>query len=149
MKHLFFSLIIVVTAYGCGSGDTSNQETTAVVTEIPTALSGNVDVQEYFETLDLFIDEFVTVSGELIKAGQEVEESGGEIGLMDAFNMATSVASSALTMAPLIEKLAELEEQSEMMQKELTGEELEAFETTFINMMVRITEVTAELELLD
>ena len=149
MKHLFFSLIIVVTAYGCGSGDTSNQETTAVVTEIPTALSGNVDVQEYFETLDLFIDEFVTVSGELIKAGQEVEESGGEIGLMDAFNMATSVASSAMTMAPLIEKLAELEEQSEMMQKELTGEELEAFETTFINMMVRITEVTAELELLD
>jgi len=149
MKHLFFSLIIVVTAYGCGSGDTSNQETTAVVTEIPTALSGNVDVQEYFETLDLFIDEFVTVSGELIKAGQEVEESGGEIGLMDAFNMATSVASSALTMAPLIEKLAELEEQSEMMQKELTGEELEAFETTFINMMVRITEVTEELELLD
>ena len=149
MKHLFFSLIIVVTAYGCGSGDTSNQETTAVVTEIPTALSGNVDVQEYFETLDLFIDEFVTVSGELIKAGQEVEESGGEIGLMDAFNMATSVASSALTMAPLMEKLVELEEQSEMMQKELTGEELEAFETTFINMMVRITEVTAELELLD
>jgi len=63
--------------------------------------------------------------------------------------MATSVASSAMTMAPLIEKLAELEEQSEMMQKELTGEELEEFQTTFINMMVRITEVTAELELLD
>jgi|TARA_B110000116_G_C16310921_1_gene348033 hypothetical protein len=149
MKHLLFSVIIVVTAWGCGSSETTHEVSTEVPTEVPTELIENVDVQKYFETLDLFIDEFVTVSGKLIKAGQEVEESGGEIGLMDAFNMATSVASSAMTMAPLIEKLAELEEQSEMMQKELTGEELEEFQTTFINMMVRITEVTAELELLD
>ena len=145
MKHLLFSLIIVIIAWGCGSSETSHK----VSTEVPTELSKNVDVQEYFETLDLFIDEFVTISGELIKAGQEVEESGGDMGLMDAFNMATTVASSAMTMTPLLEKLEELEKQSEMMQKELTGEELEAFETTFANMMVRIIEVTEELDLLD
>jgi hypothetical protein len=145
MKHLLFSLIIVIIAWGCGSSETSHE----VSTEVPTELSKNVDVQEYFETLDLFIDEFVTISGELIKAGQEVEESGGDMGLMDAFNMATTVASSAMTMTPLLEKLEELEKQSEMMQKELTGEELEAFETTFANMMVRIIEVTEELDLLD
>tara|TARA_B110000444_G_scaffold261117_1_gene311203 strand:- start:212 stop:649 length:438 start_codon:yes stop_codon:yes gene_type:complete len=145
MKHLLFSLTIVITAWGCGSSETSHE----LSTEVPIELSKNIDVQEYFETLGLFIDEFVTISGELIKAGQEVEESGGDMGLMDAFSMATTVASSAMTMAPLLEKLEELEKQSEMMQKELTGEELEAFETTFANMMVRIIEVTEELDLLD
>ena len=54
-----------------------------------------------------------------------------------------------MTMAPLLEKLEELEKQGEVLQEEMTGEELEAFIETYSKMMARLIEVSSELDLLD
>ena len=145
MKQILFSVIIVTTALGCGS----SESTKPLTTEIPTELSANTDVQEYFETLDLFIDEYITMVEGLVKAGKEAEASEEDMGFMAAIDLVTSVASSAMTMAPLLEKLEELEKQGEVLQEEMTGEELEAFIETYSKMMARLIEVSSELDLLD
>ena len=48
MKQLVIGVMLVSIAWGCGSSESSNY----VQTEIPTELSGNTDVQEYFENID-------------------------------------------------------------------------------------------------
>ena len=141
MKQLLIGVMLVSIAWGCGSSESSNH----VQTEIPTELSGNTDVQEYFETFDLFIAEYITMVEEIVKAGKEAEKSEDEMGFADAMNMMSSVATSAMKMAPLLEKLDEIEKKGDVMQDELTGEELEAFINTYAKMMTRIMEMSTEL----
>ena len=129
-------------AWGCGSSET----TEVIRTEIPTQLSGNTDVEEYFATLDLFMDEYISMVEEIVVAGKAAEEAEGEMDFASAMNMVSSVASSTMKMAPLLERLDELEKEGEAMKGELTGEELEAFANTYMNIMTRIMEMSTELD---
>jgi hypothetical protein len=141
MKQLAIVAMLASLVWGCGSSESSNY----VPTEIPTELSGNTDVQEYFETFDLLIAEYITMAEGIVKAGKEAEDSEEDMGFAAAMNMMSSVASSAVKMAPLLEKLDELEKKGEVMQGELTGEELEAFIATYSKMMMRIMDMSTEL----
>jgi hypothetical protein len=142
MKQLITALMIATLACGCGSSNS----TEVVHTEIPVELSGNTDVQEYFATLDLFMMEYLTMIEEIVVAGKTAEEAEGDMDFASAMSMVTTVASSTLKMAPLLERLDELEKEGEVMKGELTGEELEAFIATYAKMMTRLMEMSTQLD---
>jgi hypothetical protein len=142
MKKLLFSLLISTILISCGE---SNETSTAVNTEIPTELSSNTEVQEYFATLDAVMTEYISMVEEIAKAGKEAESSdGGDFG--SAMSMLGSVASSTMKMAPLLEKLEKLEKDGEVMKGEMTGEELVAFTELYASMMMRLMEMGENLE---
>lgn len=140
-----FALIFVVFITACGgSGNGSNGD--EITTEIPAELSDNYKVKEYFETLDLVIAEYVAMVEKIATTGRNAESKGEEPNISDAFSMLTDVASSAMKMEPLLEKMDQLEKDAEVIKKDLTQEEVEAFSKTYLKIMQRFYEMGEKLE---
>ena len=140
-----FAVLTSVFMTACrGSENGSDKE--KVKTEIPAELSDNQKVKEYFETLDLVIDEYVTMIEEIAITGQNAEKNGEEPSYTDAMKMMTDVTSSTMKMAPLLEKMEKLEKEAEIMKEDMTPEEVEAFSKTYAKMMVRYYDMAKKLE---
>jgi hypothetical protein len=123
-----------------------NDDKDKVKTEIPAEISDNLEVKEYFETLDLVIDEYVTMVEKITITGQNAEKKGEEPSFTDAMKMATDITSSTMKMAPLLERLEQLENEAEIMKEDMTPEEVEAFSKTYAKMMVRYYDMAKKLE---
>jgi hypothetical protein len=51
-----------------------------------------------------------------------------------------------MKMAPLLEKMEQLEKDAEIMKQDMTPEEVEAFSKTYAKMMVRYYDMSKKLE---
>jgi hypothetical protein len=134
-------MAVLVTA--CGGSENGGDK---VKTEIPAELSGNQKVKDYFETLDLVIDEYVTMVEKIVSSGQNAEKKDEEPSFADAMNMVSGIASSTLKMAPLLEKMEKLEKDAEIMKEDMTPEEVEAFSQTYAKMIKRFSEMSKKFE---
>ncbi|MEN8928590.1 MAG: hypothetical protein ABF242_09700 [Flavobacteriales bacterium] len=138
-------LIIAVFITACGSsGNGSNGD--QITTEIPVELSDNQKIKEYFESLELVIAEYVAMIEKITITGRNAENKGEEPNISDAFGMLTDVASSAIKMEPLLEKMDQLEKDAELIKEDLTQEEVEAFSQTYLKIMKRFYEMGKKLE---
>jgi len=140
-----FALLMAIFMCACG-GSGNGGEKDKVIIEVPNELSENQKVKEYFEALDIVIDEYVTMVEKIASTGKELENKGEEPSFTDAMSMITDVASSSMKMAPLLEKMEKLEKDAEIMKEEMTPEEVEAFSKTYAKMMVRFYEMAEKLE---
>ena len=134
---LGFLLICIVTFFSCG--DESQQ----ITTEVPDVLTSNNDVTEYLSALDLFMEEYLSVVESMLVTAQKTEEEN--LGFGDLVSMTTDVAGSAMKMAPLLERLEELESEADVLMEDMDAEELEAFMKTYNKMMLRIAEIGEKL----
>jgi hypothetical protein len=94
----------------------------------------------------LVIDEYVTMIEEIAVTGQNAEKNGEEPSYTDAMKMMSDVTSSTMKMAPLLEKMEQLEKDGEIMKQDMTPEEVEAFSKTYAKMMVRYYDMAKKLE---
>ena len=134
-------LICVTSLFSCGE-DKDNQ----VTTEVPEILTSNNEVSEYFATLDLFMEEYISMVESIVEASQEAEKKGGEPSLVDIMSMTTDLAGSMMKMAPLLERLDKLEKVADILKGNMTSEELEAFMNTYTKIMIRILEMGQKLQ---
>lgn len=127
----FLSLLLI---FSCGGKSESK-------TAIPEILENNKPSKEYFETLEDVVDRYVTMSEKIIETGKKVEESNEEPSFSDAMNMLNVVTTSTMEMAPLLEKMEKLEQKSEIIKKDMSPEEIEAFSATYAKIMARFYKV--------
>lgn len=139
---LFASVILT----SCGGSSDNVNDTNTVKTEIPAELSDNQKVKEYFETLDLVIDEYVSMIEKIAVTSQNAEKKDEEPSFTDAMKMMTEVTSSTMKMAPLLERMEQLEKEGDIMKEDMTPEEVEAFSKTYAKMMVRYYDMAKKLE---
>lgn len=131
---------------GCsGNADDSPQRERI---EIPAALAADEKVQVYFETLEEVIDEYVTLIEKLAETSQEAQADGGEPGIGDVMNMLSDVGSSTVRIATLADKLDELEADAEILQADMTAEEIELFAQTYARIMTRFIEASENVNAL-
>lgn len=127
---IFLSLIIL-------SGCVGKSEKTV----IPEILISNKPTKEYFETLDEVIDQYVTMSEKIINNGRKVEKSNEEPSISDALNMFNVVTASALEVLPLLERMEDLEKEANILQEDMSPEEIQAFSMTYARIMERFYEM--------
>lgn len=138
-----FIATLIMTA--CGGGSDKGKETNLVKTEIPAELSDNQKVKIYFETLDLVIDEYVSMVEKMAVTAHKAEEKEGGSNFTDAMSMVTDVTSSTMKMAPLLEKMEQLEKEGDIMKKDMTPAEIEAFTKTYAKMMTRFYDMSSKI----
>ena len=136
-KHNFILafLLFSMTLASCGSGTS---------TDIPSELKGNSEVAEYFGVLDEVIEEYISLIEEMSAA----TENQGDSGLNDfenSMNMLSAAATSTMKLAPLMERLNELEAKGEVLKEDLSPEELEAFANTYMKMILRLQEASSKI----
>ena len=135
LKHVMASILLSLVLSACGGGAS---------TDVPKELKGNDEVAEYFEILDEVIDEYISLIEEMAAAAEEAEESdGNDFGA--AMNMFSAAASSTMKLAPLMERLEELEAKGEVLKDDLSPEELEAFVNTYTKMLLRLQEASMKM----
>jgi|SRR5690554_4153814 len=127
---IFLSLIILS---GCGGKSEK--------TVIPEILISNEPTKEYFETLDEVIDQYVTMSEKIINNGRKIEKSNEEASISDALNMFNVVTTSALELLPLLERMEDLEKEANILQEDMSPEEIQAFSMTYARIMERFYEM--------
>jgi len=148
MKKLttIFGAFLISTAVLTSCGGVKEQnEINKVTTEVPVIFASNNEVSEYFATLDLFMGEYISMVESIVETSQEVEKNNGEPSFGDIMSMTTNLAGSMMKMAPLLEKLAELEKEANILKGDMSSEELEAFIHTYSKIMVRIAEMGQKL----
>ena len=128
----FLSLILI---YGCDSKTNSK-------TEIPEILAKDNATTEYFETLEEVIDKYVVMSKKIIEAGKKAENNNEDASFSDAMEMLNIVTSSTMEMAPLLERMGELEKEADVIMEDLSMEEIEAFSMTYAKIMARFYEMS-------
>ena len=128
-------VLAIVALTSCGD-DKANR------TQIPEELSQNEAVTEYFETLELAIDEYASMLEEVAETSHKSETSGKEPTISDAMEMLGGVTSSTLRMAPLLEKMERLEKRGDILKEDMTSEEIEAFMKTYTKIMLRFHELS-------
>lgn len=136
-------LIAPLIMTGCGGRSDKGKETNTVKTEIPAELSDNQKVKIYFENLDLVIDEYATMVEKMAATAHKAEEKKGGSNFTDAMSMMTDVTSSTMKMAPLLEKMEQLEKEGDIMKNDMTSAEIEAFSKTYAKMMTRFYEMSS------
>lgn len=142
-----FAIAVSTAIFMTACGGTENGgDKDKVKTEIPAELSDNQKVKEYFETLDLVIDEYVTMIEKIAITGQNAEKKGEEPSFGDAMKMMTDVTSSTMKMAPLLERMEQLEKEAEIIKEDMTPVEVEAFSKTYAKMMTRFYEMGKKVE---
>lgn len=134
----FISVFALMVLFACGDGAEKKAE-------LPIEFENNTEVQEYFETLDRVIDEYVSMSEKIIETGQKSQTSNEEPSFSDAMEMFNTVTSSTLKMAPLLEKMQDLEDEAEILKEDMTSEEIEMFSKTYTKMMQRFYEMSNNL----
>lgn len=146
IKNTFaFCILIPIFISACG-GCQSSGDKKIINTEIPAELSENQKVKEYFHTLEQVIDEYATMIENLSESSKKTE-SKEEPSFSDAMDMFSDVTSSALKMAPLLEKMDKLEQEGEILKDDLTNEEMKAFSKTYAKIMARFYEIGEKQEL--
>jgi uncharacterized coiled-coil DUF342 family protein len=135
-----FTMFVFV---GCGSENNHNSQN--IQTDIPTELSENQKVKEYFETLDQVLAEYANMIEKIAETSNEVENKD-EPSFSDAMKMLSDVTTSTMKMAPLIEKMDQLEKEADIMKEDMTPEEVEAFSKTYAKIMSRYYELGKKLE---
>ena len=136
-------LICIIAFFSCGNEEKDNNESQRITTEVPDVLTSNNDVTEYLSTLDLFMEEYLSVVESMLVTAQKTDEE--DLGLEDVWSLTTDVAGSAMKMAPLLERLEELESEADVLMEDMDAEELEAFMKTYTKMMIRIAEIGEKL----
>lgn len=139
---LMFAFAILV--FGSCSSE-SNHNSQNIQTEIPTELSENQKVKEYFETLDQVLAEYAIMIEKIAETNNEVENKD-EPSFSDAMKMLSDVTTSTIKMAPLIEKMDQLEKEADIMKEDMTSGEVEAFSKTYAKIMSRYYELGKKLE---
>jgi len=147
----FFGAILIasIVFISCGNSEKktdSESERKKITTEVPSVLSSNNKVSEYFATLDLFMEEYISMVESLVEAGREAEKKGGELSFGSMMNMAADLTGSMMKMAPLLERLDELEKEADILKGDMTSEELVAFMNTYAKIMIRIAEMGQKLQ---
>lgn len=133
----------IVAFFSCGNEAKEGNESQTRTTEVPDVLTSNNDVTEYLSTLDLFMEEYLSVVESMLVTAQKTEDD--DLGFGDLVSMTTDVAGSAIKMAPLLERLEELESEADVLMEDMDAEELEAFMKTYTKMMIRIAEIGEKL----
>lgn len=135
-SKLKFAITILSLILLAGCGGKSDK------TVIPEILISNKPTKEYFETLDEVVDQYVTMSEKVIKTGKKAEKSNEEPSFSDALNMFNTVTASALEVLPLLEKMEKLEEAANILQEDMSPEEIQAFSATYAKIMARFYEMS-------
>jgi tetrahydromethanopterin S-methyltransferase subunit B len=134
MKKIIYFLTIMLTIIGCDSKPH--------VVSIPSELEKNEQVVVYFETLNEVINEYVGMVEDLAEASKKNE---GEADFASAMKAMSSVANLTMKMAPLLEKIEQLETKGEIMKETLTEQEIQAFADTYAKMLTRIQEASLKI----
>lgn len=116
---------------------------------MPPELEGNKATIEYFDTLEKVVDEYTTMVLELAENSKKIKESGKEVGIADSMSMMSSIASSAIKMAEMTEKLEKLEKEADVMKKDMSPQEVEAFSKMYVNIIKRFYDASKETEAID
>ncbi|MDG1147080.1 MAG: hypothetical protein P8N52_02115 [Crocinitomicaceae bacterium] len=99
-------------------------------------------MSEYFAVFDSFMDEYANMLEGLIKEGEKSEKNGGKADFSNALGMMTTATSSLIKMAPLLERMDELEKQAEILKGDMSSEEIEAFMKSYTKIMIRFMEMS-------
>lgn len=137
----FALLIAIATLVGCGSDQSSLSPESQQLIEQLKETGASPEVQEYFLTLAEVIDAYV----DMIEDMAETSKSAQNDGLAGAMSMMGNVASGMAEMAPLLERMDELEKQGEVLQEDMSPEEIQAFMLTYANMMNRFMEASQSI----
>ncbi len=148
LKIFVFSL--VVQFYACG-GDSStesgeSEQTSSIELIDMDEFSSNDKVTEYFKALTLCVDEYANMVVSIVKEGKKVEDEDRKPTGMDALNMVSTVMSSSMKMAPLLEKMEKLEAEGDVLKGELTPEEAEKFSKAYLKIMERFYTLSEQIE---
>jgi len=108
---------------------------------LPESLSQNEKVKVYFETLDEVIDQYVTMIEEVAETTSQNKTN--DFG--NAIQGFSTLASSTLKIAPLIEKMEKLNADGEILKDELSQEELSAFIETYTKLIARFQEASLKI----
>ncbi len=108
---------------------------------IPESLSQNEKVKVYFETLDEVIDQYVTMIEEVAETTKQ--NRANDFG--NAIQGFSTLASSTLKIAPLLEKMEKLNADGEVLKDELSQEELSAFIETYTKLIARFQEASLKI----
>lgn len=137
-----FALILaILTLAGCASNENSLSPESQQLIEQLEETGASPEVQEYFSTLAEVIDAYVGMIEDMAETSKTAQDDG----FAGAMSMIGNVASGMAEMAPLLERMDELEKQGEVLQEDMSPEEIEAFMLTYASMMKRFMEASERI----
>jgi hypothetical protein len=139
----FLMIICFVVITSCNDSNQA-KETTNLKTELPIELSKNEAVKEYFAALDQVVNEYVNMVEDMAELSKESKE-GDDEGFGAAMKMLTNASGSLMTMAPLLEKMEKLEKEAQIMQNDMSEEELTAFMDSYLKLINRFQEASLKI----
>jgi hypothetical protein len=139
----FLMIICFMMITSCNDSNQA-KEVSNLKTEIPIELSENEAVKEYFAALDQVVNEYVNMVEDMAELSQESKE-GDDEGFGAAMKMLTSASGSLMTMAPLLEKMEKLEKEAQIMQNDMSEEELIAFMDSYLKLINRFQEASLKI----
>lgn len=98
-------------------------------------------MREYFETLTEVVDAYIDMIEEMAEASEK--KGSGDFG--GALDMLGSAATGLTKMAPLLERMEELEKDAEVLKDDMTPEELQIFLGEYAKIMARFAEASAKM----
>jgi hypothetical protein len=166
MKNTFFSglLLLCLLLAGCsGKKQAANTEkiaentvdsvtnirdtqksVTVDNTELPEVLQNNQAIKEYFETYEQIIVEYATTLQEMSEANKKMiakNEKGENADAVDAVLVLSQVAALTAKIAPMVQKMEDLEKTSKILKKNMTTEEAKAFSEMSNKLVLRLREL--------
>ena len=147
MKITLFKFIPIIFCFllitGC-SDSKQDKKSNKITTEVPSEFSKNKAVKEYFSVLDGVVNEYVTMIENMAKASNDAK-SNEDGGFGAAMNMLSSASGSVMKMAPLLDKMDELEKEAEIMKGDMSPEELKAFMGSYLKLIQRFQEASLKV----
>lgn len=143
-NSLTTAFLIAITITACG-GSENPVEREQNTTEIPAEFSDNQEVREYFKNLESVINEYVTMVEKIATTAKDAEKNGAEPSFMDGMNMLSDAATSLTKMAPLLERMEELEKKAGIMKEDMTPEEAQLFFQTYSKIMERFYDASVKI----
>ncbi|MDA0913286.1 MAG: hypothetical protein O2818_07115 [Bacteroidetes bacterium] len=139
--NILAGLAIIMLA-SCGSDEPAVSESTEELKQELQATGASEEVQEYFAALAEVVDAYVGMIEDMAEASKNSDP--GSLG--GAINMLGGVASGVAEMAPLLERMEELEQQGEVLKEDMSPEEVEAFMVMYGDIMQRFVEAAEKME---
>ena len=141
MKKFLIPAVFFMAFFGCGEeAEKPSPESQKVLSQLEST-GASTEVQEYFKTLAEVIDAYA----DMIEDLSEAQPKGDSEGLAGAMNMLGGMATGLAEMAPLLERMDELEREADILKEDMTPEELEAFMVTYQSMMLRFMEAAEKM----
>jgi len=139
-----FTCLFLVSCKDMGTNE--NEDIKTDRTEVLQVFKNQDAINKYFASFDMFMEEYISMVENLIEAGKDVENNGGDMGLDNMMNMMASSTSSLIKMVPLIERMEELENEADILKGDMTQEELEVFMKSYSKLMIRFVEMSEKLD---